>query len=121
MALHPLIAHQPAHSPSRKRADHPVVGLSVAVSRITKLHARLHFFSAALFLDGPAKALRGKAHVCRMLATRSHFKISGRKKTTYEGGCKKKPVLVGSLITVLLILLPFPLLLFPVLLLGNQR
>ena len=26
--------------------------------------------------DGPAKALRGKAHACRMLADRSHFKIS---------------------------------------------
>ena len=36
--------------------------------------------------DGPAKALRGKAHACRMLAKRSHFKISGRKKATAEGG-----------------------------------
>lgn len=36
--------------------------------------------------DGPAKALRERAHACRMLATRSHFRISGRKKTTFEGG-----------------------------------
>ena len=62
-----------ACSPSRKRADHPAFGLSVAVSRITKLHTGFQFFSAALFLDGPAIALRGRAHACRMLAKRSHF------------------------------------------------
>lgn len=30
----------------------------------------------------PAKGLRGKAHACRMLAKRSHLKISGHKKAT---------------------------------------
>ncbi len=36
-----------------KRADHPADSLSVAASRIAYLHARLQFFSAALFIDGP--------------------------------------------------------------------
>lgn len=40
-------------SPSRKRAVHRVCGLSVAASRIAFIHARLQFFSTALFLDGP--------------------------------------------------------------------
>ena len=44
-------------------------------SRIAKLHARLQFFNAALFLDGPAIALRDRAYVCHMLAKRSHFKF----------------------------------------------
>ncbi|KFJ09956.1 hypothetical protein DR66_2360 [Delftia acidovorans] len=44
--------------PSRKRADHPVCGLSVEASRIALLHARLQFFSAALFLDGPGLLCR---------------------------------------------------------------
>ena len=37
--------------------------------------------------DGPAMALWGKAHACRMLAKRSHLKNSGYKKATLEGGC----------------------------------
>ena len=47
----------------------------MAASRIAKAHARLRFFSAALFLDGPAIALRERAHVCHMLAKHSHFKL----------------------------------------------
>lgn len=48
--------------PSRKRADHPADGLSVAASRIAFIHARLQFFSAALFLDGPG-SLPGKGSI----------------------------------------------------------
>lgn len=42
----------------KKKSGSPGPGMSMEASRIALLHARLQFFSAALFLDGPGLLCR---------------------------------------------------------------
>lgn len=47
------VGKYPSRLAIKKKSGSPGPGMSMEASRIALLHARLQFFSAALFLDGP--------------------------------------------------------------------